>query len=82
MPSVNTCKSVLVTMGQLVSYGTSSKRVYIILYSGVHGGMVTQHCITPQAAGNHYTLPLQVPKHEIFDFDFFASKEPIWSPVT
>ncbi len=25
---------------------------------------------------------LKVPKREIFDCDFFASKEPIWSPVT
>jgi hypothetical protein len=28
------------------------------------------------------SVMLKVPKHEIFDFDFFASKEPIWSPVT
>jgi hypothetical protein len=26
------------------------------------------------------TVPLKVPKHEIFDGGFFASKEPIWSP--
>jgi hypothetical protein len=25
---------------------------------------------------------LKVPKHEIFDFVFFASKECIWPPVT
>jgi hypothetical protein len=25
---------------------------------------------------------LKVPKHEIFDGGFFASKEPIWSPDT
>jgi hypothetical protein len=25
-------------------------------------------------------LYLKVPKHEIFDGEFFASKEPIWSP--
>jgi hypothetical protein len=25
-------------------------------------------------------VPLKVPKHEIFDGGFFASKEPIWSP--
>ncbi len=26
------------------------------------------------------TVHLKVPKHEIFDGGFFASKEPIWSP--
>jgi hypothetical protein len=25
-------------------------------------------------------LPVEVPKREIFDGGFFASKEPIWSP--
>ncbi len=25
-------------------------------------------------------VDLKVPKHEIFDGGFFASKEPIWSP--
>jgi hypothetical protein len=27
-----------------------------------------------------YLNALKVPKHEIFDGGFFASKEPIWSP--
>ncbi len=32
--------------------------------------------------GRRRRMSLKVPKHEIFDSVFFASKEPIWSPDT
>ncbi len=47
--------------------------------SGAHMGLIHEK---NRGQKSRATVPLKVPKHEIFDFDFFASKEPIWSTVT
>jgi hypothetical protein len=36
--------------------------------------------LNPDTLGKQSGVLQKVPKHEIFDRGFFASKEPIWSP--
>jgi hypothetical protein len=57
------------------------KHYYILWLSSL--GIAGRECrgILPFSSKNTtLLLSLKVPKHEIFNGGFFASKEPIWSP--
>jgi hypothetical protein len=52
------------------------------VFAGLMEGTMTKYSIPLIISSKEPFIPLKVPKHEIFDSVFFASKEPIWSPDT